>query len=87
MSTTLMYVRESAISLLTNLGGLDVSSFKSLVGLQWSVISGVGAGQSSCQASPVCCTTKMRADSPERGGNTEQRRSASRCIMHNGEQY
>ncbi|OJT07043.1 Fruiting body protein SC1 [Trametes pubescens] len=47
---------ENAVSVLLSLLGLDAGSLTGSVGLQCSGISGVGAGQSSCQASPVCCT-------------------------------
>ncbi|KAL7284177.1 hypothetical protein ACG7TL_001459 [Trametes sanguinea] len=46
---------ENAVSVLLSLLGLDASSLTGQVGIQCSGISGVGAGQSSCQASPVCC--------------------------------
>ncbi|KAH9849350.1 fungal hydrophobin [Lenzites betulinus] len=47
---------ENAIGALLSLLGLDAGDVTGQVGLQCSGISGVGAGQSSCQASPVCCT-------------------------------
>ncbi|KAI0635191.1 fungal hydrophobin [Trametes polyzona] len=46
---------ESAISVLTSLLGLDLSNVGGQVGLQCSGVSGVGAGQDNCKASPVCC--------------------------------
>ncbi|CDO70110.1 hypothetical protein BN946_scf184806.g37 [Trametes cinnabarina] len=47
--------KEDAVSALLGLLGLDVNSISGKVGIQCSGISGVGVGQSSCQASPVCC--------------------------------
>ncbi|KAH9896889.1 fungal hydrophobin [Cubamyces lactineus] len=46
---------ENAIAVLLGLLGLDAGSVTGQVGLQCSGISAVGAGQNSCQASPVCC--------------------------------
>ncbi|KAI0360658.1 fungal hydrophobin [Trametes cingulata] len=46
---------ENAVSVLLSLLGLDAGNLTGKVGLQCSGISGVGAGQDSCQASPVCC--------------------------------
>lgn len=52
----LLQTNENAVSVLLSLLGLDAGSLTGSVGLQCSGISGVGAGQDSCQASPVCCT-------------------------------
>ncbi|KAI9063617.1 hydrophobin-251 [Trametes sanguinea] len=47
--------KENAVSTLLGLLGLDANSLTGQVGLQCSGISAVGAGQSNCQATPVCC--------------------------------
>ncbi|KAI0674329.1 fungal hydrophobin [Trametes maxima] len=47
---------ENAVSALLGVLGLDAGSINGQVGVQCSGVSGVGAGQDTCKASPVCCS-------------------------------
>ncbi|KAI0653912.1 fungal hydrophobin [Cubamyces menziesii] len=46
---------DNAVAVLLGLLGLSAGDVTGQVGLQCSGISGVGAGQDACKASPVCC--------------------------------